>query len=122
MTGASPPTSAAGTEELLGDVVDKPREDCRLLHPLCANTPTTRAGRVKALLTLPTDACFSTAYVHTFELSIASGVKMDTWEVRPSAGPVPNDQRAPREAIRRLRQRKSRRNRNARRFARTRRR
>jgi len=70
-----------GTEEPLADIVDKPREDCRLLHPLCANAVATRAGRVKALLKLPPEACFSPDYVHTFELSIASGVKMDTWEL-----------------------------------------
>eukprot|EP00976_Prorocentrum_cordatum_P062538 1176756-Prorocentrum_minimum.AAC.1 len=80
VTTALPPE---GTEEKLCDVFDKPRENCRLLHPMCANAATTRAGRVKALLTLPPEACFSSANVHTFELSIASGVRMDTWEVRP---------------------------------------
>jgi hypothetical protein len=69
----------AGAETPLSEISDKPLEDCRLLHPMCADAPTQRAGRVKALLKLPPEACFNMEHVHTFELCIASGVKLDTW-------------------------------------------
>ena len=76
-------TAEPGTEIPLEEIMDRPVEDCRLLHSSFAGLSQSRSSRTKAFNGLPADACFSTEVVYTFELALGQVyVNMSTWEVR----------------------------------------